>query len=171
LFIAHDAVANSNRISLTDPDSCPEYDRWQRLRSSRVIGDFRRICRFGSGLPSLSDCLFDFAGFSEESQLTEHDEIWTRMSQVCEDRLEIVVKSIGLSEGVDNCIIENLMNLRHPCIAGAIGVILPSRSQGVKIIRKYLRGRSLSEVISRSPEWWTPTAKAKAVAAARTSYW
>jgi serine/threonine protein kinase len=59
--------------------------------------------------------------------------------------------------------IENLMNLRHPCILGIIGVIFPSPLQKLQIIRQYSVGNSLSEVISTSPEWWTPTAKVKAI--------
>jgi serine/threonine protein kinase len=57
------------------------------------------------------------------------------------------------------------MALRHPCISGTIGIILPSQLRGLQIIRMYCVGRSLSEVISNPPEWWTPTAKAKAIVA------
>jgi hypothetical protein len=73
-----------------------------------------------------------------------------------------------VSIGVDivhlECRIENLMNLRHPCISGTIGIILPSPLRGLQIIRMYCVGSSLSKVISSSPEWWTPTAKVKTIA-------
>jgi serine/threonine protein kinase len=111
--------------------------------------------------------LFNLSGFIEASQLNESDEILTQMYHKCDDVFSILVKSINLSGCVSNChverIIENLMNLRHPCIANAIGVVLPSPLREVKIVRMYCGGCSLVEVISKSPEWWTPTAKAKAV--------
>jgi serine/threonine protein kinase len=34
---------------------------------------------------------------------------------------------------------------------------------GFEIVRLYCWGGSLSEVVSVSPEWWTPTAQAKAI--------
>jgi hypothetical protein len=55
------------------------------------------------------------------------------------------------------------MNLRHPCIAGVIGIVFPFSVMDLKIIRMHFDGISLSKVVSTSPEWWTPTAKAKAV--------
>jgi hypothetical protein len=61
------------------------------------------------------------------------------------------------------------MNLRHRCIAGTIGVILQSPSQNLEIVRMNSVGGCLSEVISASPEWWTPTAKAKAIVAVMLS--
>jgi serine/threonine protein kinase len=63
--------------------------------------------------------------------------------------------------------LNQLMNLRHPCIAAPIGFVFPdelSESQELKIVRLYVEGISLAEVISRNPVWWTATAKAKAVA-------
>jgi serine/threonine protein kinase len=59
--------------------------------------------------------------------------------------------------------IENLMYLLHRCISGTVGVILQSPLQNLEIVRMYSAGGSLSEVVSASPEWWTPTAKAKAI--------
>jgi hypothetical protein len=100
------------------------------LRLSGIILDFRRICRFGSGLPSLSESLFNLSGFVEGSQLSESDKILTQVYEQCDDGLSILVKSINLSGCVDNFHverkIEKLMNLRHPCIASVIGVVLPS---------------------------------------------
>jgi serine/threonine protein kinase len=63
--------------------------------------------------------------------------------------------------------LDKLLNLRHPCIAAPIGFVFPdesSESQELKIVRLYVEGISLAEVISTSPVWWTATAKAKAVA-------
>jgi serine/threonine protein kinase len=91
----------------------------------------------------------------------------TRKYQGCENGIEIVVKSIKASVNVEIAhvekIIENLMNLRHRCISGTIGVIVQFPLQHLEIVRMYSVGGSLSAVISASPEWWIPTAKAKAV--------
>jgi hypothetical protein len=43
--------------------------------------------------------------------------------------------------------IENLMNLRHPCISILIGVVLGSPLQEPQIVRQYSGCGSLSEVI------------------------
>jgi serine/threonine protein kinase len=166
-FIACCAAPDSVQISIARFDSCPEYGRWQRLRRSGLFIDFRRILRFGFGLPSLSDSLFNLSEFNEGSLLSESDHISTQIYDNCDDGHKIIVKSINLSACVSKSdlegIIENLMNLRHPCIAGVIGVVLPSRFQGLKIVRKCFGSHSLSEILSTSPNWWTPTAKAKAV--------
>jgi serine/threonine protein kinase len=63
--------------------------------------------------------------------------------------------------------IENLINLRHPCIAAPIGFIFRITSgsrRELNIVRMYLEGCSLSEVVSVNPKWWTSTVKAKAIA-------
>jgi hypothetical protein len=95
------------------------------------------------------------------------NEIYRRV----EDQFSIVVQTITLSERVGKLQIENeienLINLRHLCIAGPIGFVFPSGSADLgelKIARLYVEGCSLAEVISVNPEWWTATAKAKAVA-------
>jgi serine/threonine protein kinase len=44
-----------------------------------------------------------------------------------------------------------------------MGVVLRSPLQELQIVRQYSSSNSLSEVISTSPEWWTPTAKVKAI--------
>jgi hypothetical protein len=40
-------------------------------------------------------------------------------------------------------IIENLMNLRHPCISRTIGVVLPSPLQELQIVRQHSACESL----------------------------
>jgi hypothetical protein len=167
LFIDCDATSDPLQISMTDADSCPEYSRWKELRSSGMAVDFRRICRFGSGLVSISDCSLDLSGFKAGSLLNENNTISTQISNGCEDGLRIHVKSIQLPATV--CpdllerIVENLMNFRHPCIARAIGVVFSSPLKSVTIAEIQSSDRSLSEIISTAPEWWTPTAKAKAI--------
>jgi serine/threonine protein kinase len=62
--------------------------------------------------------------------------------------------------------IENLINLRHPCIAAPIGFVFPiesGRPRELKIVRLYFEGCSLAKVVSVNPVWWTSTVKAKTV--------
>jgi serine/threonine protein kinase len=166
-FVACNASSNPRRLSLANVDSCPEYARWQRLRSLGIRVDFRRIRRFDSGFLSRSDCLFDLFGFREISELSRNERFLRLKYEGCDNGFEIVAKSINVSICIDivtiERIIENLMNLRHPCISGTIGIVLRSRFHELQIVREYSSGDSLSEVLSTSPEWWTPTAKAKAV--------
>jgi serine/threonine protein kinase len=63
--------------------------------------------------------------------------------------------------------LENLLNLRHPCITGPIGFIFTGEfgeSPKMKIVEFYAEGNSLAEVLSVNPVWWTATVKAKAIA-------
>jgi hypothetical protein len=166
-FIACSASGDPRQFSLANLDSCPEYARWQRVRSLGIQLDFRRIRRFNTGLLSRSDCLFDLSGFREGSQLSANDPFLTQKYQGCDSGFYIIVKSMNVSMGVDIAHverqIENLMNLRHPCISSTIGVVFPSPLQKLEGVRLYSAGDSLSEVISASPEWWTSTAKVKAI--------
>jgi hypothetical protein len=167
-FIACNASPVPRQISLVNVKSCPEYARLQRLRNLAIKADFRRIRRFDSGLPSRSDCLCNRFGFREGSQLSANERILTQKYQGSDNGLEIIAKSMNVSIRDDIAhlerTIENLMNLRHPCISGTIGVIPQSPLQHLEIVRMYSVGGSLSEVISPSPEWWTPAAKAKTIA-------
>jgi hypothetical protein len=83
--------------------------------------------------------------------------------QGCDNEFESIVKSMSVTVcdviAQLERIIENLMNLRHPCISCTIGEVLRSPLQELHIIRQCSVGGSLSEVISTSPEWWTPTAR------------
>jgi hypothetical protein len=72
-------------------------------------------------------------------------------TSVCRDRV-----------GVER-IVEKVMNLRHPCIAGVIGVDLPSPFRRLRIVGRHIGEHSLSKGILTSLEWWAPIAKAKAV--------
>jgi hypothetical protein len=103
----------------------------------------------------------------EKSELPETDLISTQIYQECDSELCIVVKSINLSLSEDKVrverSIENMMNLRHPCIAGVFGLVDSSALQVLKIIRQHIEESSVSKVALRSPEWWTAIAKAKAI--------
>jgi serine/threonine protein kinase len=84
------------------------------------------------------------------------------------DRISIIVKSFFVPISVECClikrIIEKLANLRHPWIAAPIGFVHSSQCGALKIGRLYACSGSLSEVVQVSPEWWSPTTKAKAIA-------
>jgi hypothetical protein len=167
LFFAYDATEEPDQASIAECDSFPEYNRWQKVRKSGIEVDLKRIRRFGSGLPPLSDCLFDFSGFIEGSVLSESERISTQLYEECEGGPRILVKSITRSLRVDDGhrkrAIEYFMNLRHPCISAVIGVSLPSQLGVLRVIGTPFGDNSLSRVISASPLWWTPTAKAKAI--------
>jgi serine/threonine protein kinase len=88
-----------------------------------------------------------------------------------EDEFLVFMKSMPFSENVSESQIENeiekLINLRHPCITPPIGFVFGIESCSrpeLKIVRTYLEGCSLLEVVSVNPIWWTSTVKAKAVA-------
>jgi hypothetical protein len=57
------------------------------------------------------------------------------------------------------------MNHRHLCIADSIGVVLPSPSCELQIVRMYYHASSLSDVILVLAKSWIPTAEVKAVVA------
>jgi hypothetical protein len=141
-----------------------DFDRWKRLHAMGANIDFRRICRTSSSHLSLPGSQFDLSVFGEISILNENHRVLTEIHRRLSDGFAIVVKSIDLCECVEMCQIEQeiqiLNNLRHPCIAGPIGFIVPVESQKLKIVRSYV-STTLSEVLSASPQWWTGTAKAK----------
>jgi hypothetical protein len=168
LFIAYDAVECPFQIELSDHDSCPEFGQWQQLLSFGVVVDFRRHCRACSNLPSLSHYQFDLSGFNQGPLIKENGCVSTQIYHRHDDDVFIVIKSFLVPVSVERCLIEreieNLIHLRHPCIAAPIGFIHSVPHGELKIVRLYSSGGSLSEIVSVSPEWWTPTAKAKAVA-------
>jgi serine/threonine protein kinase len=111
--------------------------------------------------------LFNLFGFYEISQLSANERLLTPKYAECDHEFDIHVKSINISISDDiahlEMKIESMMNLRHPCISSTIGIVLGSGLQALQIVRLHSSGASLSEVISRSREWWTPTAKVKAI--------
>jgi hypothetical protein len=171
LFIASDAIDIALQIRLIDGDSCPEFDRWLQLRRIGIPIDFRRIQRIGFDIPCLGYYIVNLSVFEERSLICESDEVPNEIYHRIEDEFLVVMKSNPLSENVSESEIANelekMINLRHPCIAVPIGFVFPIESgirQKLKIVRMYLEGCSLLEVISVNPIWWTSTVKAKAVA-------
>jgi serine/threonine protein kinase len=171
LFIASRAFDTSSLIRLIDGDSCPEFDRWLELRRSGIGIDFRRIQRLGFDVPCLGDYFVNLSVFEERSMICESDEVANQIYHRIEDEFLVLVKSKPLSENVSKSEIENelekMINLCHPCIAAPIGFVFPIESDSrrqLKIVRLYLDGCSLLEVVSVNPLWLTSTVKAKAVA-------
>jgi serine/threonine protein kinase len=137
------------------------------LREFNIKVDFRRILRFGYGLGDLKDYEINERECEAVSVLRLADRFLSERYLRREDDLGLVVKSIPRWKSTEDCELDKLLNLRHPCIAVPIGFIFPdelSESQELKIVRLYVESISLAEVISMNPVWWTATAKAKAVA-------
>jgi serine/threonine protein kinase len=168
LFVASDVTVSHDRLSLTPGHSCREFDGWLRERRSGIAVDFRRLLMFCSGLPELRSYLFEESEIYAVPQICETAEIESGMYRRFEDSSKITVKSIWFTDSIDDGLIENyiehLINLCHPCIAVPIGFVFGSGSRELKVVGLYSESESLSEVIATSPAWWTPTAKAKAVA-------
>jgi tRNA A-37 threonylcarbamoyl transferase component Bud32 len=171
LFIASDAVDFASQIRLLDGNSCPEFDRWLQLKRSGIVIDFRRIDRMGFDIPCLDDYIIDLSVFEERSIIGGSDEFRNVISHRIEDEFVVIVKSKPHSQNIEKSDIANeiekMMNLRHPCITPPIGFVFGIESghkQELKIVRMYLEGCSLFEVVSVNPIWWTSTVKAKAIA-------
>jgi serine/threonine protein kinase len=171
LFIASDAVDIASHIEVIDGYCCPEFDRWLDLKRSGISIDFRRIERMGLDVRCLGNYNINLSVFEERSIICNSDEIPNEICHRIEDELLVFVKSkshsANVSESEIEKEIENLINLRHLCIAAPIGFVFgieSSSRQELKIVRMYLEGCSLSEVVSVNPLWLTSTVKAKAVA-------
>jgi serine/threonine protein kinase len=170
VFIASDAVGIASQIRFPDGDSCPEFHRWLELKKSGIAIDFRRIQRMSFDVPCLGDYIVNLSTFEERSMICESDEVSKDIYHRIEDTFLVFVKSKPHSEKVEKLKIapelEKLINLRHPCIAAPIGFIIPiegGNRQELKIVRMYLEGYSLTEVLSVNPVWFTSTVKAKVV--------
>jgi serine/threonine protein kinase len=168
VFLAHDAHSDLSRLSLSDPDFCSVFDRWRRVRESGAAVDFRPILRQRPDHPCFKKSVFDIAELEEESVLLEADQSSSRLYRRRGDGSLIVVKSISLSDSISKSQTEseiaNLVSLRHPLIASPIGFAESAAPRRLKIARPYAAGGSLAEALSDAPPWWTPTAKAKAIA-------
>jgi serine/threonine protein kinase len=119
----------------------------------------------------LREYIVNLLTFEEKSMIGEPDKLSHKIYHRVEDGVLVLVRSIRLSESVEqsrlNNEIENLINLQHPCITAPIGFVFPiesDRPQELKIVELYSEGISLSEVVSLDPIWWTSTMKAKAIA-------
>jgi hypothetical protein len=104
------------------------------MNKSGIAVDFRRILRFHSGLPEWrSDGLNDSV-IEDMLMNLESPRIVSRMHQRFEDSSLIIVKSIFFRDLIEVRLIENkienLINLRHPCIAAPIGFVCANDHEG-----------------------------------------
>jgi hypothetical protein len=168
VFLADDAHSDLSQLSLSDPAFYSVFDRWRRVRESGVAVDFRPILKPRPDHPCFKTSVFDLTGLEEESVLLEADRRSSRLYRKRGDESLIVVKSNSLSDSISKSQIEseiaNLVSLRHPLIASPIGFAESTAPRRLKLARRYAAGGSLAEVLSDAPAWWTPTAKAKAIA-------
>jgi serine/threonine protein kinase len=121
----------------------------------------------GFDIRRLRDYIVSLSVFEERSQICDSDKVPNQIYHRPEDEFLAFIKSKPLSENIAESDIENLINLRHPCITAPIGFVFRIESgsrQELKIVRLYLEGCSLAEVLSVNPIWWTSTVKAKAIA-------
>jgi hypothetical protein len=160
LFIASDAFDVKSQIRLIDGDCCPEFDRWVQLKRSGLGIDFRRIERMGFEGRCLGDYIVKRSVFEERSIICESDEVRNEICHRIEDQILVFMKSTPHSENVEESEIEKeiekLINLRHSCIAAPIDFVFriePGSRRELKIVRLYLEGCSLSEVVSVNPLW------------------
>jgi serine/threonine protein kinase len=159
LFIAFDAIENSSNMSFADCDLCPEFIRWQQLGMKDIVTDFRPLLNFNSGDPDLRAYQIDLSECEEKTVLNE---IYQRL----EDGCLIAIKSNKVSNCLENQELAKMMHLHHPCIASPIGFVFPAKSsslQELKIAGLSNESCSLAEILSVRPDWWTPTAKVKAI--------
>jgi serine/threonine protein kinase len=119
-------------------------------------------------LRDLSDCVVDLSRFERGDAISASGTGSAQLYRRCDNGLEIVVKLFGKFDPGESCEIEReiekLMNVTHPCIAAPFGFVLPAASKELRIARPYTRSSSLKDVLLARPLWWTPTAKAIAVA-------
>jgi hypothetical protein len=160
VFVAYNAHDNFFHPSLSDPDSCPMFDRWQCLRKSGIKVDFQRIRGVASYLPCFKDFVLDPSGFEEGSIIGRNKGVSTQIYRRRIDGALTVVKAISLSGSIERrqleTEMENLLNLRHPMIAPLIGCVLPVKTSGqreFKTVRLYATEGSLADVLSNSPAW------------------
>jgi hypothetical protein len=160
LFVASDAFPPSAQISIADGNSCPKFDRWLQLKRFKIAVDFRRILRVGSGFSRLGDYMANPSSFLKRRKIEECSQVSNEICCRIEDQVSMVVKSTSFSEWIEKFQIENeienLINLHHLCIVAPIGFVLQIESgsrQELNVVRLYVEGSSLAEVLSISPIW------------------
>jgi hypothetical protein len=159
-----------SRVSLSNPDFSPAFDRYLPLRLSGIAVDFERIPMGNSGLGGSEDFTLDLVALDEGRAFGRSDRGSTQIYRRGIDGARAVVKSVSLPVRI-GCRqiateIGNLFNLRHPLIGPLIGFAFPVESAGrprLKTARLPASRGSLADVLANPPAWRTPTAKAKAV--------
>jgi hypothetical protein len=145
LFIASDAVDIGSQIRLIDGNSCPEFDRWLKLKRSGIVMDFRRVQKMGFDVPCLGDYIVNLSVFEERPIICDSGTVRNEIYHRIEDQFFVFMKSRPLLDKVERSQIENeiekIIHLRHPCIVAPIGFVLPIESgsqKELKICRLYL---------------------------------
>jgi serine/threonine protein kinase len=138
-------------LSLSDG---PQIVNWIRILISDQFSDWVQVCL----ISQIALLIFQYLKEAMKSVSVEQ----VRLN--CIGGAMMVVRLFGKFDRDEGCEIEKLMNLTHPCIAAPLGFVLPTVSKELKIARLYSRSGSLKDVLSVRPLWWTPTAKAIAVA-------
>jgi hypothetical protein len=81
LCIAHNSDPYTDQLALSDPDSCPMFDRWRRLRNSGISVDCSGILRSASVLPHFKDSVLDLSGFETISVIGPSDRVLSQLYQ------------------------------------------------------------------------------------------
>jgi serine/threonine protein kinase len=168
LYVASYLNYNRHRILFSEGDSFDELYGWLRVRESGISVDFRRMLRLVSEDFDMISYQLSNSVIEEMGEICASAVIGSGIYQRFEDESQIVVKSISLRDlrehGLIKKEIERLINLCHPCIAALIGFVFAGVSWELKVLGLSSESEILFEVLAASPVWWTPTAKAKAIA-------
>jgi hypothetical protein len=168
LFIASDPGVRPHQLLFAEGHHCEEFDWWLEVRKSGISVDFRRILRFGRSHLELKSYELYESVIDEMDVICECGGIESCLYRRIEDHAVIVIESIFVRDFIEDGLIEKaiekLINLCHSCIASPIGFVFGVGSRELKVLRISSESESLGMVLKRSPVWWTPTAKAKAVA-------
>jgi hypothetical protein len=149
VFITDDAHDNFFQLSLSDPDFCPMFDRWRRLRKSGITVDFQRILGFASYLPCFKDFVLDPSGFEGKAVIGRNKGMSTQIYLRRIDGALTVMKAIFLCRSIKQrqfeTEMENLLNLRQSRISVRSGWKLAKwnhfRAKSGRQLRTFLRLR------------------------------
>jgi hypothetical protein len=171
LFIADAAIRDFSHVSLSEGDSCPEFDRWRHQGRRGINLPFRRIVRSSFDALNIQTHSLDLTAFAELSVIGRSDRHRSQLYRRLDDGKLIVVRSLAILDTVHSstihCEMENLVQLRHPLIAVPVGFVFPFESsvpRELKIARLWADCGSLADVLAAPPSWWTSTMKAKTIA-------
>jgi hypothetical protein len=115
VFVAYDAHDHFSQLSLSDPDSCPMFDSWRRLRKSGITVDFQRIKGFASYFPCFKDFVLGPSGFEEKSVISRNKGVSSEIYQRRIDGALTVVKAISLS------LVRSIVSDKGDCTGSATG--------------------------------------------------
>jgi hypothetical protein len=168
LFVASDPGVHSRQLLFTGGHFYAECNWWLWVRKAGISVDFRRVLRFISGFFNLKSYQLEDSMIEEMDLIFESGGIESSLYRRIEDGSLIVVNSIFFRDLIQDGLIEKdikkLINLCYPCIAAPIRFIFTAGLQELKVLGMSSESESLFKILGARPVWWTPTAKAKAVA-------